>query len=64
VELKLGARVRVHDGTPLQLRNACNVITQIAKTGIIADSCEPEMLTGDSRAVIDHLRVTRNVGRG
>lgn len=56
VELKLGARVRVHEGTPLQLRNACTVVTHIAKTGVIAESCEPEMLTGDARAVIDHLR--------
>lgn len=56
VELKLGARVRVHDGTPLQLRNAGLVVTHIARTGVIADSCEPEMLTGDARAVINHLR--------
>jgi hypothetical protein len=63
VELKLGARVRVHQGTPLQLRNATTVITHIAKTGVIADSCEPEMLTGDSRAVLDHLRSPRHSER-
>jgi len=56
VELKLGARVRVHDGTPLQLRNAGFVVSQIGRTGVIDDAREPEMLTGDSRAVVEYFR--------
>jgi hypothetical protein len=60
VELKMGSRVRVHGGTPLQLRNAGLVVAHIARTGVIADSCAPEMLTGDARAVIEHLRAARH----
>jgi hypothetical protein len=59
VELKHGERVRVHDGTPLQLRNAGLVITDIASTGIIARDQTPAMLTGGAAEVVSYLRAGR-----
>ncbi len=56
VELKRGQHVRIHEGTPLQLRNAGLVVSQIARTGVIDDDNPHSMLTGDSRAVVEYLR--------
>lgn len=55
VELKRGHHVRVHDGTPLQLRNASLVVSQIARTGVVDDDSPHANLTGDSRAVVAYL---------
>ena|SRR5688572_5775492 len=56
-ELKRGERVRVRAPTSIQLRNAQTAVHELAESGIVARAANVRAITGDARAVLEHLGV-------
>jgi hypothetical protein len=54
-ELKRGERVRVGAPSSVQLRNATAAVSELAARGIVDAGADVFAITGDARAVLDHL---------
>jgi len=54
-ELKRGERVRVGAPTSVQLRNAGNAVRELADDGVVEADANVSAITGDARAVLEHL---------